>query len=123
MQINDDASDQGVKAIVLNETDRELIWMAARILMALDPGPTREEAAETIAQAYRDDISGAHVGAAPEMLDELTLGFSGALLLEMQRRVGNDDAEVPRSPGMSRLNRPRVLETIGRYMRMVDPRH
>jgi len=123
MQIDDDPTpEQAVKSIVLNETDRELIWMAARILMALDPGPTREEASEFIAQAYRDDLGDAHAGATPEMLDELTLGFSGALLLEMQRR-GVGDAETPRSPSLSRLNRPRALKAIGRYLRMVDPRH
>lgn len=119
----DDSTERAVKGITLNETDREFIWMAARILMALDPGLTREEAAKTLAQAYRDDVGVAHVGADPEMLDELTVGFSGALLLEMERLMGNANAEVPRSPGMSRLNRPRLIETIGRYMRMVDPRH
>jgi len=72
--------------ITLNATDRELCSFAAEVLMGLvDPGPPRENAAERLCQRYRDDLAVAHPGADPEVLDDMTLGFGGALLLEMER--------------------------------------
>src|SRR3979409_1069251 len=45
--MNDDVvpPEGAVKDIVLNEIDRDIVRMAARLLMALDPGETREIAA------------------------------------------------------------------------------
>jgi hypothetical protein len=71
--------------IVLNEADRELCSFAAQLLMGLlDPGQEREDAAERLLARYRADLTEAHPGVDPEMLDDMTLNF-GALLLEMER--------------------------------------
>ena len=43
--------------------------MAARIVMALDPGQAREDAGEAMAQAYRDDVAEAHAGSDAHALD------------------------------------------------------
>ena len=85
--MNDDVvpPQRTVKDIVLNEIDRDIVRMAARLLMALDPGETRENAGEQFIQKYRDDVASAHPGADPEVLDEMTINFAGALLLEMER--------------------------------------
>ena len=108
--------------IVLNETDRELCKLAARLLMALEPGETREKAADQVMQCYRDDLSEVHSGADPEALEEMTIGFAAALLLEMERLLGG--AEVSLKPRGGRVpQRPRVLETLHKYLQMVDPRH
>jgi hypothetical protein len=71
--------------IVLTEDDRELCSIAARVLMALDPGQEREDAGERLLACYRTDLTKAHPGAEPEVLDDMTLGFGAALLLEMER--------------------------------------
>jgi hypothetical protein len=118
---------EGVTSLILNETDRELVELAAWILMSLDPGPTREDAGETIAQAYRDDVAEAHAGTAPDALDELAVGFSGALLLKIER-VSEDRAEMnlsaaPQTRIVSPADRRRVIEAIGRYLEMVKPIH
>jgi hypothetical protein len=85
--MNDDIvpPERTVKDIVLNEFDRDTVQMAARLLMALDPGKPREDATEEFVQKYRDDLSNAHPGTDPEVLDETTINFAGALLLEMER--------------------------------------
>jgi hypothetical protein len=85
--MNDDVvpPERTVKDIVLNEIDRDIVRMAARLLMALDPGETRENAGEEFIQKYRDDLARVHPGADPEVLDEMTITFAGALLLEMER--------------------------------------
>ncbi len=108
--------------ITVNETDRALVQMAARVVMALDRGLPRQDAAEVMAKAYRDDIAEAHVGADPDTLDQMTLSFSGALLLEMERVV-EDRAANAFAPVTSPLTRPRVIEAIGRYLTMVKPVH
>jgi hypothetical protein len=111
--------------VVLNETDRKLVQLAARILTALDPGPTRIEAIEATIQAYADDLGEAHAGAAPDTLEDLALGFGGALMIEMER-VMEDRAKPfrPHSEGMgivSPADRRRLIEAIGRYLEMVKP--
>jgi len=92
--------------------------------MALEPGATREKAAEQMVQCYRDDQSDGHSGADPEVLDEMTIGFGGALLLEMERL--HDDAErrlPPPRRGAPRSGRRRVIEALHGYLRTIDPRH
>jgi hypothetical protein len=111
-----------VTDIVLNETDRALVQMAARIVMALDPGKPREDAGEAMAQAYRGDVAEAHAGSDADTLDQLTLGFSAALLFEMERVVENR-AAMTFARVVSPANRPRVIEAVGRYLRMVKPVH
>jgi hypothetical protein len=71
--------------IPLNEADRELCSIAARLLMALDPGQEREDAGERLLQRYRVDLAAAHPDADPEVLDDMTVSFGGVLLLEMER--------------------------------------
>jgi hypothetical protein len=111
-----------VTDIVLNETDRALVQMAARIVMALDPGQAREDAGEAMAQAYRHDVAEAHTGSDPDTLDEMTLGFSEALLLEMECLIeGRAATTVARV--VAPVNRTRVIEAIGRYLGMVKPVH
>jgi hypothetical protein len=116
-----------VTDITLNATDRELVQMAARILTALDPGTTREEARDAITQAYREDVTDAHVGSSSDTLNQLTLGFGAALRLKMDR-VNEDPAEMVRAASggqpqthiVSRSDRRRVIEAIGRYLEMVE---
>jgi hypothetical protein len=111
-----------VTDIILNETDRDLVKLAAPILTTLDP-KQRVTFFETIAQAYRDDIAELHIGSDPGALDELTAGFSGALLLARQR-VNQDRAEMrPHQAGNVSPNRRRVIEAIERYLRIVKPGH
>jgi hypothetical protein len=98
--------------IILSEPDRTLVWMVARIIMALDPGPTREDAAEAVARAYREDVAETHVGARPETVDELMAGFGGAVMLEIGRLV-DDHAEVGREPPQARIvGRQHVLGKV-----------
>ena len=66
----------------------------------------------------------AHVGAEPSILDELTLGFSRALLFEMKRVHKDRSDTVPLRDGSpSRPDRRRVIEAIGRYLDMVKSLH
>jgi hypothetical protein len=111
-----------VTNIVLNETDRALVQMAARIVMALDPGRAREDAGEAMAQAYRDDVAEAHAGSDPDTLDEMTLVFSEALLLEMECVI-EGRAAATLGCVVSPANRRRVIEIIGRYLQMVKTVH
>lgn len=68
--------------IVLSAADRELCNLAAQLLMsAADAGQEREDAAERIAQRYRDGLDAAHPGADPAAMDDMALNFAGALLL------------------------------------------
>jgi hypothetical protein len=108
---------EGVTSITLNETDRELVGLAAWILAALDPGPTRGDAFEAIAQAYRDDVAEAHAGTDPGTLHALAEGFGGALLFEMEH-VCADRAEIgPLQTGIvSPADRGRVIEALQRYL-------
>jgi hypothetical protein len=71
--------------IVLTEDDRELCSIAARLLMALDPRQERDDAGERLLQRYRVDLAAAHPDADPEVLDDMTVGFGAALILEMER--------------------------------------
>ena len=105
-----------VTDIVLDETDRKIVQMTARILMALDTGSAREGAFKVMAQAYRDDVAEERLGSHPDALDELALGFSGALLFEMDRviesraemRLGGDPQVRIVSPsGRRRMRHPR----------------
>jgi hypothetical protein len=109
--------------IVLNETDREICEMAALVLVALEPGATREKAAERMMQCYRDDLSDAHSGADPDLLDEMTLGFSGALLLEMERLHHGGKRSLKPRRGVPRSGRRRVIEALHGYLQTIDPRH
>ena len=83
--MDDDAEPSGVKSIALHESDRELISLGARLLMAQEPGQQRQDGAEQLVQHYRDDLADAHPGVNPGALEEMTLNFAGALLLEMER--------------------------------------
>lgn len=114
-----------IKDVFLNETDRLLARMAARLLMALDAAQSRENEAGCLVQAYRHDLSDAHPSVDPALLDEMTLGFSVALTMNMERINDGDDEEdeeLDRIRGTP-LVRSRVLEAIRRYVKMVDPRH
>ena len=57
--VSDDPSlpERTVNDIVLKEVDREIIQVAARLFMALEPGETRETAAEEFVQNYRDNLA------------------------------------------------------------------
>lgn len=72
-------------SIALSERDREAVEIAARLLLALDPGETREQEAERFVNSYRRDLSTDHPSADPDVLDEMAANFCGALLLEMER--------------------------------------
>lgn len=126
--MDNDAESSGLKSIVLNESDRDLVCMAARLLMAHEPGQSRADAAVQLTQDYRDDLTDAHRGVEPEILEEMALNFSGALLLEMERLVALDEgeeteAEAMRIGGASLPHRRRVIEALGRMLAAVDPRH
>ena len=114
-------------SIVLNETDREIVVMAARVLAALDRGETRADAFKAIGQAYRDDVAELHAGSDPGSLDELALGFNGALLLEMERLQDNLARLLLGGDLQARIvspsSRRRVIKAIGRYLEMVKPFH
>jgi len=77
--MTDDESAPAVKSIVLHESDHELISLAARLLMAQEPGQRRQDGAEQLVQHYRDDLADAHPGVDPGALEEMTLNFAGAL--------------------------------------------
>jgi hypothetical protein len=116
--------------IGLNESDRELVRLAARVLMALEPGPARVDAAETMVQAYRDDLGEALIGPSADTLEDMALGFAGALLLEMERlseepaEPDPDDPAVRERPDIvSPSDRTRVIEALGRYLEKVKPVH
>jgi hypothetical protein len=117
-----EAMTNHVTDFVLNETDRALVQMAARIVMALDPGQPREDAGGAMAQAYRDDVAEADAGADPDKLDKMTLGFSEALLLEMECVI-EGRAATTFGCVVSPANRRRVIEVIGRYLQMVKTVH
>jgi len=128
--MDDKPGRRGVKSVVLNESDRELVSMAARLLMAQEPGQSRVDAAEQLTQDYRDDLTDAHLGVDPEVLEEMALDFSGALLLEMERLTevdekGGAEAEAEAKPigGASLPYRHRVIATLGRLLKAVDLRH
>jgi hypothetical protein len=119
-----------IKHIALNETDTELVRLAARVLMALEPGPARVDAAEIMVQAYRDDLGEAHVGPSADTLEDLALGFAGALLLEMERlseepvEPDPDDPTVRQRPGIvPPSDRSRLIEALGGYLDTVKPVH
>ncbi len=85
--VSDDpgSPERTVKNIVLKEVDREIIQVAARLFMALEPGETRQTAAEEFVQKYRDNLAGAHTGVDPDVLDQMTINYGAALMLEMER--------------------------------------
>src|ERR1700750_2734240 len=91
-----------------------------RIVMALAPGQPREEAGGAMARAYRDDVAEARAGADHDTLEKMTLGFSEALLLEMECVI-EGRAATTFGCVVSPANRPRVIEAIGRYLKMVKP--
>lgn len=98
-------SDEAPNAILLNETDRHLVWMATRLLAALEPGEPRMTEVERLIQDSPNDVADAHSGTEPALLDDMATNFGGALLLRMTR------------------NRGLGSEALGRHLRMVDPRH
>lgn len=118
------SADEVVKEVLLNETDRRLVWMAARLLVVLDPGPLRMDETERLIQLYRDDLSDAHPSVDPALLDDMTTNFGGALMLRMEQLLEgteSDDQEMQNRGAP--LARMRVKEAIGRYLKMADPRH
>ncbi len=119
--------DPGVKSITLHESDRELVALAARLLMAQEPGQRRQDGAELLVQHYGDDLADAHPGADPGALEEMTLNFAGALLLEMERCAGDsaDDSEARAMPnrGAPLSPRHRVIAAIGQMLADLDARY
>jgi len=122
-----DEPEPGVKSIVLHESDRELILLGARLLMAQEPGQKRQDGAEQLVQHYRDDLADAHPGVDPGALEEMTLNFAGALLLEMERCAADDaddsEAKAMRNRGTPLSPRHRVIAAIGWMLADLDPRH
>jgi len=121
----DDDPDSPVKSIVLHESDRELISLAARLLMAQEPGQRRQDGAEQLVQHYRDDLADAHPGVDPGALEEMTLNFAGALLREMERCAADDadDSEAKANRGAPLSPRHRVIAALGQMLADLDPRH
>jgi hypothetical protein len=113
--------------ITLNEGDRELVWMAARLLMAQEPGQRRMDAADQLAEHYRCDLAAAHPAADAATLDEMTVNFAGALLLEMERwaddKADEDELEAFRLGGASLPVRRRVVAAIGQMLAALNPLH
>jgi hypothetical protein len=64
-----------VKGIVLNASDRELVWISARLLIAQAPGQERMNAAEQLVQHYRDDLAEAYPATDSEALDEMAVNL------------------------------------------------
>jgi hypothetical protein len=82
----DDEPEPGVKSIVLQESDRELISLAAPLLMAQEPGQSRQDGAELLVQNYREDLADAHPGVDPAALEEMALNFC---MMKRSRSGGN----------------------------------
>jgi hypothetical protein len=122
-----DDEPSGVKSVVLNEGDRELVWMAARLLMAQEPGRVRMDGVDRFAEHYRSDLGEAHPGVDAATLDEMAVNFTGALLLEMERwadeKAGDDEFKALRLRSASLPARPRVIAAIGQMLGALDPRH
>jgi hypothetical protein len=122
----DEDPKPAVKSITLNESDRELISLAARLLMAQEPGQSRQDGAELLVQNYRDDLADAHPGVDPAALEEMTLNFAAALLLEMERWVDDDADEFVAKETRNRgafLSRQRVIAALGQLVAALDSRH
>jgi hypothetical protein len=121
--MDDEPEPSGVKSIVLHESDRELISMAARLLMAQEPGQRRMDAAEQLVQDYRDDLAEAHPSVEPGALEEMAVNFGGALLLEMERCADDDaddaEAKAMRSRGAPLSARRRVIAALGQMLAAV----
>jgi len=122
--MDDEPEPSGVKSITLNEGDRNLVRMAATLLAAHEAGQVREDATEHLMQAFHDDLVAAHPGVDSDVIEEMAVNFSAALLLAMEQRLDGEEGEAeagnydgPMSP------RPRVLEAIGGMLKAVDPRH
>lgn len=121
-------TESAVESVMLAGTDGVLVSIAARLLMAMNGGQARMDAAERLIQHYRDDIGDAHQGVAAETLDEMAAIFGGALMLRMLR-VAEDgdevgwDTKTPRTPGALPPVRRRVMEDIGRFLKVLGPRH
>ena len=113
---------KGVKHSDLNETDRELVWMAANLLTSMPPDEQRMNEVEALVQCYRDDLADAHPAVDPEVLEDMAIHFGSALLLEMERQISDDGSGATRTPGSLRLVRRRVIHALGKYLKMVDPR-
>ena len=114
-----------ITSITLNEGDRALVWMAARVLMAQEPGRRRMNGVEQFAEHYRCDLAAAHPAVDGATLDEMTTNFAGALLLEMERwadeRANDDEFEALRVSAMPA--RRRVIAAIGRMIAALEPLH
>ena len=124
--MNDDPEslDGTVKGIVLNASDRELVSIAARLLVSLDPGQKRVDGVEQLMQHFREDLADAYPGIDSEALDEMAVNFGGALLLKM-KQLQNDDCgdEATLGRGTLRFARPRLTAALGRLLETVDPRN
>ena len=121
-----DEPEPAVNSIVLHESDRELISLAARLLMAQKPGQRRQDGAELVVQHYRDDLADAHPGVDPTALEEMTLNFAAALLREMERWVDDDADEFVAKETRHRgafLSRHRVIAALGQLVAALDSRH
>jgi hypothetical protein len=124
--MNDEAPgpEDAIKSVELNKTDSELVWMAARLLTTMDPGAVRMVETERLLQLYRDDLSDAHPSADPALLDDMTANFGGALLFRMEQLLEGTESD---DQGMQNRGTPlvriRVMEAIGHYLKMIDPRH
>jgi hypothetical protein len=122
---DDPESPEGtVKGIVLNASDRELVWMAARLLIAQEPGQERMNAVEQLVQHYRDDLADAYHATDSEALDEMAVNFTGALLLKMEQLQNDEDGdEATLAGGTRRFARPRLTAALGLLLEAVDPRN
>jgi len=112
-----------MKDVFLNETDRRLVWIAARLLVALESGQSRMGETERLVQLYRDDLLDAYPTADPALIEDMAVNFGGALMRRMEQLLeGAEDKD----PGMQHRGTPqvrtRVMEAIGGYLRIVDPR-
>lgn len=121
--MDEDPKPSGVRSIVLNAGDRVLVWMAAQLLMAQDPGQPRGDAVEHLCQGYRDDLGDAHPGVDPETLEEMAANFSGALLHAMERLADDAPDDGEGEPDATASVRPRLLAAIGQMLKAADPRH
>jgi hypothetical protein len=122
---DDPESPEGrpVKGIVLNASDRELVSIAARLLVALDPGQKRVDGVEQLVQHFREDLADAYPGIDSEALDEMTVNFGGALLLKMEQLQNDDSDEATLGRGALRFARPRLTAALGLLLEAVDPRN
>jgi hypothetical protein len=114
-------------SIVLNGGDSHLVGMAARLLVAQQPGKTRVDKMDRLAGCYRDDLAEAHPGVDAVTLEDMTVNFIGALMREMERwadeKAEGDEPRAWELRGASLPKRPRVVAAIGQMLEAIDPCH